>query len=182
MLSSPLPWVVMSVSFRWISCCCLLESLGHCTGVMLAWFSVSDPDTWDEISFIGDVCASTSLLCLNSCMWVFLWVSLVKTLWLLVTWVSWGCCQTASGIGGSVEWVTSGLSIAAPEWTRGILSFYFGLQPEYHSSHLDWLLLGPDFVFPVFCAREAVYWLQWLRSSIPLWNGLSCHMSHRMDK
>ena len=48
-LSSPLSKVVMSVSFRWISCCCSLESLGHCTGVLLVWFSrgnsALDPDT-----------------------------------------------------------------------------------------------------------------------------------------
>ena len=59
----------MSVSFRWISFCCFLESLGHRTGMLLVWFSrsdsVSDPDNWDEVSFIGDVCAPTSFLCLN---------------------------------------------------------------------------------------------------------------------
>ena len=39
-----------------------------------------------------------------------------------------------------------------------IFSLNFGLQPEqFHSSHFDWLFLGPDFVFPVFSAGEAVY-------------------------
>ena len=60
----------MSVSFRWNSFCCFLESLGHCTGLLRVWFSrndsVSDPDFWDEVFSIGDVCASTSFLCLNS--------------------------------------------------------------------------------------------------------------------
>ena len=105
----------------------------HCTGMLLVWSfrsdSVSDADTWDEVSFIGDACASKSFFCLNSGMWVFLWVSLVNTLWILVKWVSWGCCQTTSGFGGSVKWVTYGLSITAPEWRRGIFSLIFGL-PE----------------------------------------------------
>ena len=49
MLSSPLAYVVKPISFRWISFCWLLESLGHCTGMLLVWFSridsASDPDT-----------------------------------------------------------------------------------------------------------------------------------------
>ena len=41
-LTTPLSWVVMSVSFRWISCCCFLESLGHCTSVLLVLLSRSN--------------------------------------------------------------------------------------------------------------------------------------------
>ena len=49
-------------------------------------------------------------------------------------------------------------------------------------SHFDWLFLGPDFLFPVFSAGEAVYWLHWLYDSISLLNGLFYHMSHRVGK
>ena len=50
--------------------------------MLLVWFSrsdsVSDPDTCDEVSFIGDVCASTSFFCLGE--WVSFLVSLGKVL------------------------------------------------------------------------------------------------------
>ena len=174
----------MSVSFHWISCCCL-ESLRHCTGVLLVWFprsdSVADPDTWGEVSFIGDVCDCTSLFCLKSGVWVLLLLLVFQFLYVWLKWVFWDCCHTTSGIGGSL--VVSGLSIAAPEWRRGIFTLTFGLQPEFlQSSHFDWLFLGPDSVFLVFFAGEAVYWLHWLHSSISLWSGLSSHMFHRVDK
>ena len=116
-------------------------------------------------------------------MWVSLWVSLVKSSWIVVKWVSWGWCQTTFGIGGSVEWVISGLSVAAPESRNGIFSLNSGLQPGgFPLSHFEWLFLGPDFVFPVSSAGEAVYWLHWLHDSISLWNGFSCHMSHTVGK
>ena len=161
-------WVVMSVLFCSISCCCFVESLGHCTGVFLVWFcrsdSVSDPHTWDDVSFTGDVCASTSFLRL---------MLLVDLLCISIKWVSWCCCQTILRFGRSL--VVSGLSIAVPEWRRVIFSLNLGLQSRYfHSSHFDWLFLVPEFVFPVFCAT--------VHSSIYLWSGLSCHMSQRVDK
>ena len=134
MLSSPLSLDIIFTSCRWISDWCFLESLRICTGVLPVWFfrnvSVLDPDNGGEVSFIGDVCDSTSFLCLISGMWVFLWVSVVEVLWSLVKWVSWGCCQTTSGIGGSFKLVVSGLSIAAPDWGRGTFSLIFGLQLE----------------------------------------------------
>ena len=109
----PLSLTVMSVSYRYISGCCFWESLGHCTGVLLVWFprsdSVSDPDTWGEVSLIGDVCDSTSILRL---------IKVVNFLCISTKRVSLGCCQTASGVVGSL--VVSDLSIAAPEWRRGI--------------------------------------------------------------
>ena len=165
----------MSVLFRWSSGWCFLESLGHCTGVLLVWFSrsnsESDPDTWDEVIFISDVCASTSFSCL---------IIIVEFSCLSIQWVSWGCCQTTSRIGGSL--VVSRLSIADPEWIRGIFSLNSGLQPGYfHSSHLSGLFLGPDSVFPVFCAGEVVYWLHWFHSSIFLWSCLPTHMSDGVD-
>ena len=49
-------------------------------------------------------------------------------------------------------------------------------------SHFDGLFLEPDFVFPVFSAGEAVYWLHWLHDSCSLWNDMFCHMSHRVGK
>ena len=46
------------------------------TSGLLVWFprrgSVLDTDTCDEVSFMGDVCDSTSALCLDSGMLVFL--------------------------------------------------------------------------------------------------------------
>ena len=57
---------VISVSFRWISGCCFLESFEHCAGVLLVLFpksdSVSDSDTLGEVSLTGDVCDSKSFL------------------------------------------------------------------------------------------------------------------------
>ena len=136
---------------------------------------------WCEVFLIGDVCVSTSFLRLNSGVWVPLFVSVVEFLWLSIKWDSWGCCQTISGIGWSL--VIFGLSIAAPEKRRGIFSLNFGLQPEqFHSNHFDWFFLGPDSVFPVFYAREAVYWLHWLHSSTSLWSSLFSHMSYSVDK
>ena len=175
MLSSPLLLAVMSVSFLWVSGCCFLESLGHCTAVLLVWFprseSVSDPHTWGEVFLIGDVCDSTSFLRL---------ILVVLFLCISIQWVTWGCRQTTSGIGGSS--VVSGLSIAAPEWRRGIFSLIFGLQHEQlHSSLFDWLFVGPDSIFLVFCAGEAVCWLHLLHSKSSLWSGLFSHMSLRVD-
>ena len=52
-----------------------MESLRLSTSALLVWFprsgSVLDTDTWGEFSLMGDVCDSTSLLCLDSGMWVF---------------------------------------------------------------------------------------------------------------
>ena len=131
MLKSPLLLVVISFSFRWIASC-FLESLGHCTDVLLVWFSrsdsVSDPDTWGEISLIGVVCNSTSYFCLNSGVRVLLLIILVEFLCKSIKWVSWGFCQTIPGIWWNL--VFSGRSTAAPEWRRGIFSFNFGLQLE----------------------------------------------------
>ena len=127
-LLSAVSQVVMSVSYLWFSELGFLESLRLSTSGLLVCFpgsgSVLDTDTWGEVFLMGDVCDSTSILCLDSGMWVFLWVSLLKG-----TWVSRGCCQTTSGNGGSFNWVVSGLSIAAPEWRRGIVGLNFGLQP-----------------------------------------------------
>ena len=86
MMSSPLSQVVMSVLFRWDSGCCFLESLRHCTGVLLFWFprsdSVSDPDIRSEVSFIGDVYDSTSFFRLNSGVWVLLLILVVEFLYI----------------------------------------------------------------------------------------------------
>ena len=69
-LSSPLSQVVMSISFVWVSELGFLESLRLGTSALLVWFprsgSVLDTDTWGEVSLMGDVCDSTSLLCLGS--------------------------------------------------------------------------------------------------------------------
>ena len=66
-MSPPQSLAAMSLSIRWISCFRFLESLRHCTGVFLLWFSrkgsIMDPDTSSEVSFSGNVCNSTSFLC-----------------------------------------------------------------------------------------------------------------------
>ena len=75
-MSSPMSLPIVFISFCWIPGCGFLESLTLCTSVFLVWFrrigSVLDTDTWDEVSFIGDVFDSTSLLCLHSGIWVFI--------------------------------------------------------------------------------------------------------------
>ena len=170
-MSSSLSLAVMSNPFLWISRFRFVELLWHCTNVVSLWFfrngSVLDPDTWGEVSLVGDVCDSTSLLCLNSGFWVLLLVSVVEFPWISIIWVSWGCCQTNSGIGGNL--VASRLSIAAPELKCGNFSLNSGMQPaQFHSTEFDCFFVGPVSVPPVFSAGEAVSWLRYLRSSISL--------------
>ena len=160
--SSPLWLAVISVLISWITGWLSWESMRHCTSVLQVWFygngSVLGLDTWDEVSLTGNVCDSTNFLRLNSSVWVLLWASLVEFLWILTRWVSWGCCQTTSGIGGSL--VVSQLSTAASEWRRGFLKIKIELQlGHFHSNHLDCLFVRPDSVFLVLCAGEAVCWL-----------------------
>ena len=65
----------MSISFLWISDLGFSESLRLYAGVFPVSFpgsgSVLDKDTWDVVFFIGEVCDSTSFLCLDSDIWVF---------------------------------------------------------------------------------------------------------------
>ena len=60
----------------------------------------------------------------------YFWVSVVEVLWILVKWVSWGCCQTTFGIGWCNNFIFFGLSIAASEWRRGTFNLNFRLQLE----------------------------------------------------
>ena len=150
----------MPFSFLWISGFRSVESLWHYTGKFLVWFSkngsVSDPNIWREVSLIGDVCGSTSFLCLNSGVWVLLLGTVVEFLWISIKWDSWVCCQTTSVIVGSL--VVSGLSIAALEWRRSTFISNSGLQLEaIRSTEFDRIFGGPDSIFLVFCAGEAVY-------------------------
>ena len=75
---------------------------------------------------------------------------LFKLFWSVM--VSVGCCQTTSGIGGSFGiLVVSGLTLAAPEWRRGVSSLMFGLQLGYsHLSCFGHFFVGLGFVLPVF--------------------------------
>ena len=165
-----------------------MELLRLCkAGVLPVWFprvrSVLDPDIWGELSFIGDVCIFTSFLCLNSGMWVFLSFSVFGILWLLVNWVSWGCCYTTSGIGWIIKLAISGLSIATPEWIRGFCNLNFGLQLEQLAAgRFEWLSLGPEYVLPFLSGAEKVDWLLWVQNSISLRIGLFSHGSHRVGK
>ena len=68
--------------------------------------------------------------------------------------------------------VVSGLSVAAPEWRRGVFSLKFGLQLGHsHLSCFDPFSVGVGFVFPVVCSGEAVCWLRLRQGNISLWSG-----------
>ena len=148
MLSTPLSLVVTFVAYRWISGCRFKESLWHCTVVFSVWFSrnssLSDPDNWGEVSFNGDVYDYTSFLRWKSGVWVQLKILLVVLLWISIRWVSWCCCQTTSGIGGTL--VVSRLSVSAPEWRRG---FLVGILVCSLSSFTWFTLIG--FFWTSFC-------------------------------
>ena len=98
--------------------------------------------------------------------------------------ISVGCCQTTSGIGGSlVISFVSGLSRAVPEWRRGVVSLKVGLQLGHsHSSYFEYFSVGLGFVLPAVYSWEAVCSLRLLQGSISLWSGLFCHMSHRVER
>ena len=98
--------------------------------------------------------------------------------------ISVGCCQTTSGIGGSFDIsFVSGLSHAAPEWRRGVVSLKFGLQLGH--SHLSCFVLffaRLGSVLVVVDSGEAVYLLRLLQGSISLWSGWFYYRSHRVGR
>ena len=121
--------------------------------------------------------------------WLALFVYKVKFLLVLFlsscfVMISVGCCQTISGIGGSlVISFVSGLSRAVPEWRRGVVSLKVGLQLGHsHPSYLEYFSVGLGFVLPAVYSWEAVCSLRLLHGSISLWSGLFCHMSHRVKR
>ena len=83
--------------------------------------SVLDRYTFGEVSFIVEVRGSTSFLCLNWGMRVLYWVSVVRFLWKLTKWVSWGCCQTTCSV-----WLKCwNISLRSVNATSGMKTFHF---------------------------------------------------------
>ena len=84
-----------------------------------------------------------------------------------------GCCQTTSGIGGSLDFsFVSSLSHAGPEWRRGVFSLKHRLQlGHFHLSCFEHYFAGFGSVLPVVFFVEAVYSLHLLQDNISLWSG-----------
>ena len=125
---------------------------------------------------------ATTWLCgwisLSGDVWFATFVSKVELLLILfrLSWfvmVSVGCCQSTSGIGGSFDIsFVSGLSHAAPEWRRGVVSLKFGLQLGHsHLSCCAHFSTGLGFVLPVVYSGEVVCLLRLLQGNISLWSG-----------
>ena len=95
-----------------------------------------------------------------------------------------GCCQTASGIGGGLDFsFVSGLSHGGPEWRRGVFSLQLGLQlGHFHLSCFEHYFAGFGSVLLAVYFVEAVCSLRLLQDSISLWSGLFYHMSHRVGR
>ena len=124
----------------------------------------------------GDVWLATSVFKVKSLLILFKLSRFVL--------ISVGCCQTTSGVGGSLVFsFVSGLSRAVPEWRRGVVSLKVGLQLGHtHPSCLEYSSVGLCFVLPAVYFWEAVSSLSLLQSNISLWIGLFCHMSHRVER
>ena len=157
-----------------------LEQLGNDTGS----FPVLFPEDCSVVStyFCGWVP-------LGGVVWRATSVFEVESLVILLTsscfvLVSVGCCQTTSGIGGSlVVLLVSGMWRAFPEWKRGAVSLKVGLQLGHSRlSHFEYFSVGLGFVLPAVYFWAAVCSLRLLQGSISPWSGLSCHMSHRVGK
>ena len=87
--------------------------------------------------------------------------------------ISVGCCQTNSGIGGSLDIsFVSSLSHAAPEWRSGVFSLKFGLQLGHsHLSCIEHYSVDLGSVLPVVYSVGAVCLQRLLQDSIYLWSG-----------
>ena len=102
-----------------------LEQSRNDTGSFPVWFpeDCSVATTWfcGWVPLGGDVWLAIFVFKVESL------VVLFKLSWSVM--ISVGCCQTTSGIGGSLHIsFVSGLSRAAPEWRRGVFSLKLGLQ------------------------------------------------------
>ena len=157
-----------------------LEQLGNDTGSF-------------PVLFPEDCSVASTYFCgwvpLGGVVWRATSVFEVESLVILLTsscfvMVSVGCCQTTSGIRGSlVVLLVSGMSRAFPEWRRGAVSLKVGLQLGHSRlSHFEYFSVGLGFVLPAVYFWAAVCSLRLLQGSISPWSGLFCHMSHRVGK
>ena len=176
---SPLGVVTTWCSVFWVLVEEFFEQSKNDTGSFPVWFpeGCSVPTTWfcGWVPLGGDVWLATFVLKVES-----LWV-LFKLSWFAT--FSVGCCQTTSGIGGSLDIsFISGLSHAAPEWRRGFFSLKLGLHLG-HSRLSCFELYSVDLgsVLPVVYSVAAVSLLRLLQVSISLWSGYFYHMSHRVE-
>ena len=172
--------VVMCCSAFWLSGKESLEQLMNDTGSFPVWFpeDCSVVTTWFccWVPMGGDVWLATFVFKVESVLLLFIWSCFVL--------ISVGCCQTTSGIRGSLVFsFVSGLSRAVPEWRRGVVSLKVGLQLGHsHPSYFEYFSVGLGFVLPAVCSWEAVCSLRLLQGSISLWSGLFCHMSQRVER
>ena len=147
----------------------LLEQLRNGTGSFPVWFleGFSVASTWfcGLAPSGGDVWLATFFFTVESLLVLF------KSSWLVM--ISVGCCQTTSGIGGSLDIsFVSGLSYAALEWIRGVLRLKFGLQLGHsHLSCFEHYSVDLGSVLPVVYSVEAVCLLHLLQESISLRSG-----------
>ena len=165
---SPLGVVTACCSVFWVLVEEFLEQSRNGTG----WFPVFPEDcsvvsTWfcGCVPLGDDVWLATFVFKVESL------VTLFKLSWFVS--FSVGCCQTALGIGGSLDFsFVSSLSHAGPEWRRGVFSLKLGLQlGHFHLSCSEHHFAGFGSVLPVVYFVEAVYSLHLLQDSISLWNG-----------
>ena len=166
---SPLGVVTTCCSVLWVLVEEFLEQSRNGTSSFPVWFpeDCSVVSTWfcGWVPLGGEVWLATSVFTVESILVFF------KLTWFVS--FSVGCCQTTSGIGGSLDFsFVSGLSHAGPEWRRGVFSLKFGLQ-LWHSylSCFEHYFAGFVSVLPVVYFVEAVYSLHLLQDSISLWSG-----------
>ena len=177
---SPLRVATTCCSVFWVLVEELLEQSRNGSGLFPVWFpeGCSVATTWfcGWVPSGGDVWLATFVFTVESILVLF------KLSWSVT--ISVGCCQTTSGIGGSLDIsFVSGLSHAAPEWRRAVVNLKFGLQHGHsHRSCFVHLLAGFGYVLCVVDSGEAVYLLRLLQGSISLWGGWFYHMSHRVER
>ena len=172
--------VVMCCSTFWLSVEESLEQLRNDTGSFPVWFpeDCSVVTTWFccWVPLGGDVWLAISAFKVE-----LLLVWIISSCFVMI---SVGCCQTTSGIGGSlVISFVSGLSRAVPEWRRDVVGLKVGLQLGHsHPSYFEYFSVGLGFVLPAVFSWETVCSLRLLEGSISLWGGLFCHLSHRVER
>ena len=177
---SPLRVATTCCSVFWVLVEDFLEQSRNGTGSFPVWFPerCSVAITWfcSWVLLGGDVWVATFVFKVESLLVLF------KLSWFVT--ISVGCCQTTSGIGGSLDIAfVSGLSHAAPEWRRCVVSLMFGLQLGHSRlSYFEDYSVELGFVLPVVYSVEAFCLLRLLQGSISLWSGWFYHMSHRVGR
>ena len=158
----------------------ILGSVKGGTGSFPVWFpdGCSVATTWfcGWVPLGGDVWFAAFVFKVESLLGLF------KLSWFVT--ISVGCCQTTSGIGGSLDLAfVSGLSHAAPEWRRGVVNLKFGLQLGHSRlSYFEHFSVELGFVVPIVDCVEAVCLLRLLQGSNSLWSAWFYHMSHRVGR